>query len=166
METNSYNKTAGLLIKLSALIQILYGMAQAGILLLQQPLKVLINGNNEIFQQNLYPIVDIVQILVVVLVQVLLCALLWSQEKNPFSKAPEIAAILVGGAFLVGIPVSLNTISTVGYSVQGVQAVANYSVLASIMAMAQPLSRLGLVLLVVGATASLFDKKARQPVVR
>ena len=88
----------------------------------------------------------------------------WSQMEKPSFRVAELLAIAVGGLLLVGSPISLSVLTNMGYAAQGAQVLANYSLLVNLMGMVRPLSRLGWVLLVVGATASLGRKRSCCPV--
>ncbi|MDD3193575.1 MAG: hypothetical protein PHE47_06955 [Oscillospiraceae bacterium] len=161
MEKIERCKTSALILKVSLLLQVLYVLAEGMILAAQRPLKKLLNaGLPETLQQNLYPVMDILLIVLVLVLHVALFALLWSQGENASSRVAEVLAIIIGGLILTGLPISLTALSDMGYAVQGAQTLANYSLLSSVMGMARPLSRLGLVLLIVGATASLGNKRS------
>ena len=105
---------------------------------------------------------DILLIVILLVLHVGLFVLIWSQGRNVSFQAAEILAIVIGGLALTGLPVSTAILTNMGYAAQGAEMLANYSLLANLMGMVRPLSRLGLVLLVVGATASLGNKRACQ----
>ena len=160
MEKTVRCKTATIILGLSLLLQILYAIAEFIILILQRPLKNLLNaGASEAFRQNLFPIADIVWIIVMLVLHAGLFVLL-SQAENTSFKAAEIMSIVIGGMILAGSPVSLSILTNMGYAAQGAQMLANYSLLTNLMSMVRPLSRLGWVLLIVGATASLGNKRS------
>ncbi len=155
-------KTISLLLLLSVILQGVYVLAEAVILIAQRPLKMLWSAGtyHEAFEQNLYPLADILGVAVVLVLHVGLFILLWSQmEKGSFQVA-EILAIVIGGLILVGSPISLSVLTNMGYAAQSAQMLANYSILSNMMGMVRPLSRLGWVLLVIGATASLGNKRS------
>ena len=99
-------------------------------------------------------------IIVMLVLHTGLFVLLWSQAENTSFKAAEIMSIVIGGMILAGSPVSLSILTNMGYAAQGAQMLANYSLLTNLMSMMRPLSRLGWVLLIVGATASLGNKRS------
>ena len=161
MEKTVRCKTATIILGLSLLLQILYAIAEFIILILQRPLKNLLNaGASKVFKQNLFPIADIVWIIVMLVLHTGLFVLLWSQAENTSFKAAEIMSIVIGGMILAGSPVSLSILTNMGYAAQGAQMLANSSLLTNLMSMMRPLSRLGWVLLIVGATASLGNKRS------
>ena len=163
MEKTERCKISVLVLNLSLICQILYALAEGAILVLQRPLKTLLNaGPSDIIQQNLYPMMDILLIVILLVLHVGLFVLIWSQGRNVSFQAAEILAIVIGGLALTGLPVSTAILTHMGYAAQGAEMLANYSLLANLMGMVRPLSRLGLVLLVVGATASLGNKRACQ----
>lgn len=98
MEKTVRCKTATIILGLSLLLQILYAIAEFIILILQRPLKNLLNaGASEAFRQNLFPIADIVMVIVMLVLHAGLFVLLWSQAENTSFKAAEIMSIVIGG---------------------------------------------------------------------
>ena len=129
--------------------RVLYVVVEAIILVLKRPLKSLLStGAWEVFEQNLFPISDIAWIIFMLALHTGLFILLWSQAENRSFKLGEILSIIIGGLILAGSPISLSVLTNMGYAAQGAQMLASYSLLSNLMGMAQPLSRLGWVLLV------------------
>ncbi len=164
MEKTARCKTSATILGISLLLQVLYVVVEAIILVLQRPLKSLLStGAWEVFEQNLFPIMDIARIIFMLALHTGLFILLWSQAENRSFKLGEILSIIIGGLILAGSPISLSVLTNMGYAAQGAQMLASYSLLSNLMGMAQPLSRLGWVLLVIGATASLGNKRSCRP---
>ena len=154
MEKTARCKTSATILGISLLLQVLYVVVEAIILVLQRPLKSLLStGAWEVFEQNLFPIMDIAWIIFMLALHTGLFILLWSQAENRSFQLGEILSIIIGGLILTNM----------GYAAQGAQMLASYSLLSNLMGMAQPLSRLGWVLLVIGATASLGNKRSCRP---
>ncbi|MCI9406597.1 MAG: hypothetical protein HFK04_06765 [Oscillospiraceae bacterium] len=163
MEKTNRCKTVSLLLLLSLIFQGAHALAQAVILIAQRPLKILLSAHSA-FEQNLYPPAEIAGIVAVLVLHIGLFLFVWSQMEKASFRVAELLAIAVGGLLLVGSPISLSVLTNMGYAAQGAQVLANYSLLVNLMGMVRPLSRLGWVLLVVGATASLGRKRSCCPV--
>lgn len=161
MEKTTRCKTVSLVLLLSVIFQGVYVLAEAVILAAQHPLKILWSaGVHSAFDQNLYPPLEIAGIAAVLVLHIGLFVLLWSQMEKTNFRVAEILSMIIGSLLLVGSPVSLSVLTNMGYASAGAQTLANYSILANLMRMVRPLSRLGWVLLVIGATASLSNKRS------
>ena len=104
------------------MLQILYAIAEFIILILQRPLKNLLNaGASEAFKQNLFPIADIVWIIVMLVLHAGLFVLLWSQTENTSFKAAEIMSIVIGGMISSGesgLFIDINQYGVCGFRVR------------------------------------------------
>ena len=85
-------KTISLLLLLSVILQGMYVLAEAVILIAQRPLKMLWSAGtyHEAFEQNLYPLADILGVAVVLVLHVGLVILIWSQMGNVSFQVAEI----------------------------------------------------------------------------
>ena len=83
MEKTARCKTSATILGISLLLQVLYVVVEAIILVLQRPLKSLLStGAWEVFEQNLFPIMDIARIIFMLALHTGLFILLWSQAEN------------------------------------------------------------------------------------
>ncbi len=160
MEKTNRCKTVSLLLLLSLIFQGAYALAQTVILIAQRPLKALWSPASGVLEQNLYPPIEIAGTIAVLALHVGLFVFVWSQMEKASFRVAEVLAIAVGGLLLVGSPISLSVLTNMAYASQGAQTLINYSLLVNLMGIVRPLSRLGWVLLVIGATASLGRKRS------
>lgn len=158
MEKINRCKTSTAVLVGGFICQLAYTVAYVMILFGQNVLRNVFYGTAD--RPNIYPIVDILIMAATVLLISLLFFLVYHKATDPATQVPEVLTVIVCGLLLTGLPFSVNIISNMIYGSQGSEVIISYSLFTAMTAFIRPLSRLAQVLMMVGAMASIGNKRA------
>ena len=158
MEKINRCKTSTAVLVGGFICQLAYTVAYVIILFGQNVLRNVFYGTTD--RPNVYPIVDIAVMIINLFLILLLFFFVFHKATDPSTQVPEVMTVIVCGLLLTGLPFSVNIISNMIYGSQGSEVIISYSLFTAMTAFIRPLNRLAQVLMLVGAMASIGNKRA------
>lgn len=149
------------LLHLSLTFLVFYVLASAAVLAFQMPLKMLLANSQEIVGIPIFPPLQILGIGITAVVGVVFYLLLLKGSDRP-DLSVELAAVIVLSVILLVSPYVLLTGSMIENSMfaqYGVNMVANYSVLTSLLSFVRPISYAPYLLMIVYSAVLIGQKK-------
>lgn len=148
----------------SLVLVIVYVFASVMVLLLQRPLKVLWGVSPEIASSSLFPLLQIVGLLVTAGLALLFYFLLLRAADSP-KAVTEIAAMVILAVFLFLSPYIQFTVSAIEswwFAASGAAMIANGSVLSSLLNLVRPISSASYLIMIIFSGVSYGQKHKKQ----